>query len=44
MGYGHCIQATLPHARRGKPGLLLMDSIVPRGRLLAGLLATFTSS
>ena len=38
MGYGDCIRATLPHARRGEPGLLLMghmDTVHPVGTLAA---------
>ena len=38
MGYGDCIRATLPHARRGEPGLLLMghmDTVHPIGTLAA---------
>ena len=38
MGYGDCMRATLPHARRGEPGLLLMgrmDTVHPVGTLAA---------
>jgi glutamate carboxypeptidase len=38
MGYGDCVRATLPHARTGVPGLLLMghmDTVHPVGTLAA---------